>query len=174
VNGRVITFGEIMALFRDSSPGMLALSPNMRLGMGGAEGNVAVALKRLGTDVTWVGRVGQDSLGELVIRELRAEGIDARVAVDPENPTGLMIRERRTASSTRVWYYRHGSAGSRLEPLDLPPDLIRTGSLVHCTGLTPALSPTAAATTIHAMETAHAAGVPISFDLNFRSKLWSE
>lgn len=173
MSGQVITFGEVMALFRSNDPGMLALGHDMRLGTGGAEGNVAVALKRLGTDVTWIGRVGQDSLGGLVERELRAEGIDVRAIADAEAPTGLMVKECRTPANTRVWYYRQGSAGSRLAPEDLPDSLLRGARLVHATGITPALSPSAAAATLHAAETARAAGVPVSFDLNFRSKLWS-
>lgn len=173
MSGGVVTFGEVMALFRGNDPGMLSLSRDMRLGTGGAEGNVAVALKRLGTDVTWIGRVGQDSLGGLVERELSAEGIDVRAIADAGAPTGLMVKERRTPANTRVWYYRQGSAGSRLAPEDLPESLLRSAGLVHATGITPALSPSAAAATLHAAETARAAGVPVSFDLNFRSKLWS-
>jgi 2-dehydro-3-deoxygluconokinase len=173
MSGQVVTFGEVMALFRGNNPGMLAFSRDMRLGTGGAEGNVAVALKRLGTDVTWIGRVGRDSMGELVERELRAEGICVRAIPDAEAPTGLMVKERRTPANTRVWYYRQGSAGSRLAPEDLPESLLRSAALVHATGITPALSPSAAAATLHAAETAHAAGIPVSFDLNFRSKLWS-
>lgn len=173
MSASVVTFGEIMALVRDRVPGMLALTRDLQLGTGGAEGNVAVALRRLGTEVTWVGRVGDDSLGELVVRELRAEGVNTHAIVDSEAPTGLMIKERRTAASTRVWYYRKGSAGSRLAPRDLPEELIRRAGLLHVTGITPALSATAAAATLHAVEVARDAGVPVSFDLNFRSKLWT-
>jgi 2-dehydro-3-deoxygluconokinase len=146
----------------------------MQLGIGGAEGNVAIALKRLGTDVSWVGRVGRDSLGELVVRELRAEGVDIHAVIDPHRPTGLMVKERRTTANTRVWYYRQGSAGSQLQPEDLPDTLIREAGLLHATGITPALSSSAAEATLHAMRTAHTAEVPVSFDLNFRSKLWTE
>lgn len=174
MSGAVVTFGEIMALFRGSNPGALALSRDMQLGIGGAEGNVAIALKRLGTDVSWVGKVGRDSLGELVVRELRAEGVDIHAVIDPHRPTGLMVKERRTTANTRVWYYRHGSAGSQLQPEDLPEALIREAGLLHATGITPALSSSAAEATLHAMRTAHAAEVPVSFDLNFRSKLWTE
>lgn len=174
MSGAVLTFGEIMALFRGTNPGALALSRDIQLGMGGAEGNVAIALKRLGTDVTWVGKVGRDSLGDLVVRELRAEGVDVHVVIDSQRPTGLMVKERRTAANTRVWYYRQGSAGSQLCPEDLPATLIRQAGLLHATGITPALSSSAAEATVHAMSAARAAGVPVSFDLNFRSKLWTE
>ncbi|WP_104133082.1 sugar kinase [Cryobacterium sp. M91] len=171
--GGVLTFGETMGLFRDPQPGMLALSRSVQLGMGGAESNVAIALKRLGTPVTWVGRVGRDSLGDLIQRELAAEGVNAIITVDEDAPTGLMIKERRMATATRVWYYRAGSAGSRLEPSDIPADVIRQASLLHVTGITPALSESAAQATRHAMSLARDAGVLVSFDLNYRSRLWN-
>ena len=170
--GGVVTFGETMGLFRDPVPGMLALSRHVQMGMGGAESNVAIALSRLGTPVTWLGRVGRDSLGDLIRRELAAEGVNTVVIVDDDAPTGLMIKERRMASATRVWYYRAGSAGSRLEPADMPEELIRRAGLLHVTGITPALSESAAQATRHAMRSAREAGVLVSFDLNYRSKLW--
>jgi 2-dehydro-3-deoxygluconokinase len=170
--GGVLTFGETMGLFRDPQPGMLALSRSVQLGMGGAESNVAIALKRLGTPVTWLGRVGRDSLGDLIQRELAAEGVNTIITVDDDAPTGLMIKERRMATATRVWYYRAGSAGSRLEPSDILADVIRQAGVLHVTGITPALSESAAQATRHAMLLARDAGVLVSFDLNYRSQLW--
>lgn len=171
-SGGVVTFGETLGLFRDPLPGMLALSRTVQLGMGGAESNVAIALNRLGTPVTWLGRVGRDSLGDLIRRELAAEGVNVVVIVDDDAPTGLMIKERRLASATRVWYYRTGSAGSRLTPSDIPADIIRQARVLHVTGITPALSESAARATHDAMLIAREAGVLVSFDLNYRSKLW--
>lgn len=169
----VITFGETMALFKADTPGPLPHVSALSLGIGGAESNVAVALRRLGTSVTWVGRVGADSLGDLVLRELLGEGIDVVPIRDAAAPTGLMIKERRTAESLKVWYYRSGSAGSHLEPGDLPEELIARARLLHITGITPALSETAAAATHRAIACARDAGVLVSFDLNYRAALWS-
>ncbi|WP_255579801.1 sugar kinase [Cryobacterium sp. PAMC25264] len=84
-----------------------------------------------------------------------------------------MIKERRTSRQTRVWYYRSGSAGSRLCPADIDPVTIRSAALLHVTGITPALSASAADATFTAVTLARDAGVPVSFDLNYRSKLWS-
>ncbi len=70
---RVATFGESMALLSSSCLGSLALQPTLNLSTGGAEGNVAIGLARLGARVTWLGRIGDDSLGERVARDLRAE-----------------------------------------------------------------------------------------------------
>ena len=161
-----------MGLFRDTNPGMLALSHSIQLGMGGSESNVAIALKRLGTPVTWIGRVGRDSLGDLILRELAAEGVHTVVTVDDGAPTGMMIKERRLPSATRVWYYRTGSAGSRISEKDIPESLIQQAELLHVTGITPALSESAACATRYAIAVARDAGVSVSFDLNYRSKLW--
>ncbi|MBC2642180.1 MULTISPECIES: sugar kinase [unclassified Rhodococcus (in: high G+C Gram-positive bacteria)] len=169
----VLTFGETMALTRAVDTGALAHTSALHLGIGGAESNFAIALRRLGADVTWIGRVGRDSLGDLIERELRAEGITVDIVRDPDAPTGLMVKERRTATATRVWYYRAGSAGSRLTTSDVADDRLRSASLLHVTGITPALSDTARKTTLHCVEQARALGIPVSFDLNYRRALWS-
>lgn len=162
-----------MALMHAESPGPLANASSLALGLGGAETNVAIALSRLGTSVTWIGRVGNDSLGEKVAREVTAEGVSVVRIVDNDAATGLMIKERRTTEFTRVWYYRAGSAGSRLSPEDLPAERIQSARVLHVTGITPGLSASAAAATTRAIDLAQAAGVLVSFDLNYRSALWT-
>lgn len=169
----VFTLGETMALLRSETPGPLATQSHMALGLGGAESNFAIALSRLGTSVTWLGRVGADALGQKVTREITAEGVRVVGVTDPEAATGLMIKEARTAETTRVYYYRAGSAGSRLSTADLPLEEIRAARLLHVTGITPGLSATAAEATIAAMTAAREAGVTVSFDLNYRAALWS-
>ena len=171
--GGVVTLGETMALMSSDTWGPLQHSRAMTMGIGGSESNVAIALRRLGVDVTWIGRVGEDSLGDLVAREIGAEGVSVRAIRDPDAQTGVMIKERRTSRQTRVWYYRSGSAGSRLCPADIDPVTIRSAALLHVTGITPALSSSAADATFTAVNLAREAGVPVSFDLNYRSKLWS-
>jgi 2-dehydro-3-deoxygluconokinase len=169
----VVTLGETMGLLGAPEIGLLRHAHTMRLSVGGAESNLAIGVARLGKRAAWIGRVGDDELGALVRRTLAAEGVDARVLVDPGAPTGLMLKFRRTATSTQVMYYRKGSAGSRLERADIDPDLIRGARILHVTGITPALSATARDAIDHAIETARDAGVLISVDLNYRSKLWT-
>lgn len=169
----VLTFGETMALMSSEQVGPLAHASSLSLGIGGSESNVAIGLQRLGVQAIWCGRVGADSLGNLVEREIRAEGVDVRIAVDPSAPTGLMIKERRTPATQRVSYYRAGSAGSRITLDDIDEPLISGAGLLHVTGITPALSPQAEATLRYAVDTARAHNVTVSFDLNFRGNLWS-
>jgi 2-dehydro-3-deoxygluconokinase len=170
----VVTLGETMALMGADEVGPLAHASSLRLGMGGSESNVAIGLQRLGVQAVWCSRLGDDSFGELVAREVRAEQVDVRAVVDPGAPTGLMVKERRTAVSQRVTYYRAGSAASRMTPDDVDPRLIAGAAVLHVSGITAAISPTAAAALRHAVAVARDAGVTVSFDLNHRSSLWSD
>ncbi|MGW9021619.1 sugar kinase [Leucobacter chromiiresistens] len=169
----VLTLGESMGLVRQTLPGRLATQRAVDLGFGGAESNVAIGLSRLGIGAVWCGRVGDDSIGEMITRELRAEGVTPVAVTDSGAPTGLMLKERPGAGTSRVTYYRAGSAGSRLEPDDVDDSLIAGAALVHVTGITPALSSSADAAVESVMRRARAAGVLVSLDLNFRSALWS-
>ena len=170
--GYVFTLGETMVLFTPRAGSPMELATGASVGIGGAESNVAIGLARLGVDVVWAGRVGDDSLGHRVLRELRAEAVRTAAVIDPAAPTAVMVKERRTALSTSVHYYRTGSAGGRLCPQDVPADLVTGAAWVHVTGITPALSPSAAATVEHVLDAARGAGVPVSFDVNHRSRLW--
>jgi len=169
----VVTIGETMALMATETYGPLQHRPSMTLSIGGAESNVAIGLRRLGVDATWISRLGTDSLGDLVAREIGAEGVSVMATRDPVAPTALMIKERRSGVQTLVWYYRAGSAASRLSVDQIDFDLVRGASLLHLTGISPALSTSMAEVTFEAIRVARQAGVPVSFDLNFRGKLWS-
>lgn len=169
----VVTLGETMALVRTTELGSLRHADSLAFGIGGAESNVAIGLARLGVDTSWLGRVGDDSLGERVIREIRGEAVDVRAIVDADAATGLMVKERPSAASTAVHYYRAGSAGSRLRPADLPEGWVEGASLLHVTGITPLLSESARMTVHAAIDRARAAGTTVSFDINYRSALAS-
>jgi 2-dehydro-3-deoxygluconokinase len=167
----LVTLGETLGLLVAEDVGPLALARGMRLSMGGAESNVAIGVSRLGVPATWIGRLGRDPIGDLVERHLLAERVRAIVHRDGA-PTAIMLRERRTSSTQNVTYYRHGSAGSHLCPEDLPAGVVENAGVLHLTGITPALGERPAAAVREAMRRARAAGVPVSFDLNYRSRLW--
>ncbi|GAA5162796.1 sugar kinase [Amycolatopsis dongchuanensis] len=162
----VVTVGETMVALRGE--GLLRLGTSFRTSIAGAESNVAIGLSRLGHRTRWVSRVGEDEAGELVLRTLRAEGVEVSTVERGPGPTGLILFEQRLPDVTRVLYYRDGSAASTLTAADVLPAL--TGAtLVHLTGITPALGegPRAAAEAVLDSE------VPVSFDVNYRSRLWS-
>jgi 2-dehydro-3-deoxygluconokinase len=167
----LFTFGETMGLVAADGIGPLDHVSSFRYAIGGAESNVAIGVARLGVAATWIGRLGDDPIGDLIERQLLAERVRCLVQRDP-SPTAIMLRERRTGTAARVSYYRHGSAGSHLRPGDLPDGVIEKAGVLHLSGITPALGPEPAATVREAMRRARQAGVPVSVDLNFRSRLW--
>lgn len=172
MTARVVTLGETMGLLSSETPGSLAYTGHLSLGIGGAESNTAIGLARLGVPVAWVGCVGEDSLGDRIVRELRGEGVQVLARRDPTAATGLMLKEHRTASTTNVWYYRRDSAGSRITPDDVPQQLIADADVLHLTGITPALSDSAAAAVGHAVDIARKSGTTVSLDINYRRLLW--
>jgi 2-dehydro-3-deoxygluconokinase len=168
----LLTFGESMGIFVADGIGPLDQARGFTLGLGGAESNVAIGVARLGGRATWLGRLGPDAAGSLIATRLRASGV--RVMAVPDDAfTGLMIRYRRSSQFIHADYHRAGSAGSRLTPADVPESEIRSASVLHVTGITPALSDSCRAAVFTAVETARAAGVTVSVDVNYRSKLWS-
>jgi 2-dehydro-3-deoxygluconokinase len=171
--GGLVTLGETMGLLTPETPGPLHHARGLRLSIAGAESNVAIGVRRLGGAATWIGRVGADEVGDLLLRELRAEDVGTRVVRDAA-PTGLMLKTIRAAGITRVTYYRTASAGSRLSPDDLDEALIAGAGVLHVTGITPALGAGPAAAVQAAIEIAAGAGVPVSLDVNYRSALWDQ
>jgi 2-dehydro-3-deoxygluconokinase len=167
----VYTMGEALGIFACDR---ILHEGTARLDIGGAEMNVAVGLARLGHHAAWLGRVGDDELGARILRNLRAEGVDISDARrDQEAATGLLVKEARLGSLTRVVYYRTGSAGSRLAPGDVRSDRIASARILHVTGITAALSQTAHEAVRAAVAAARSAGTRVSVDLNFRAKLWT-
>jgi 2-dehydro-3-deoxygluconokinase len=163
-----------MALVFPTEPVGLAESRGLHLDMAGAESNLCIGLRRLGHTARFISRVGQDPFGQLIRRTLEQEGVDtSALAEDPNAPTGVFFREHLPDGQRRVYYYRGGSAASRLAPEDLQPERFAGARVVHLTGITPALSATCAAACGRAIELARQAGAVVSFDPNFRPRLWS-
>lgn len=168
----VVTVGESLGLLVASRIGRLELVPSMDLHFGGAESNVAIGLARLGVPVIWMGRIGDDALGRLIERQLRAEGVTPSITRDEGAPTALMLKERPAEGASAVSYYRAGSAGSRLAPEDLDLVRIREARVLHLTGISAALSASSRAAIDVAIDAAREARVFVSFDVNHRSRLW--
>jgi 2-dehydro-3-deoxygluconokinase len=168
----VATLGETMAAVH--TDGLIRLGGRAHWSIAGAESTVAIGLARLGHAARWIGRVGPDEPGALVLRTLRAENVDTSlVRVDPDAPTGLILFETRVADLTRVSYYRTGSAGSRLSTADILGALPAGTRILHLTGITPALGPGPASAVTAAIASAHAVGATVCLDVNYRSRLWS-
>jgi 2-dehydro-3-deoxygluconokinase len=170
----VVTVGESLGLFRGEGTGPLTPGASATFSFAGAESNVSIGLSRLGLRVAMLGRVGDDLMGRVIGEGLRAEGVDlSGLVVDEEAPTGFMVRYHRTADRIIASYHRSGSAGSRLGREDVDESLVRSAEVLHTTGITLALSPSAREAVEHAVGLARPAGVTVSLDVNYRSMLWS-
>lgn len=165
----LVTFGEALVSFR--TPAVTA-GWQASAHVAGAEANVAIGLARWGHTVRWVGRVSDDRLGQWVVETLLEEGVDASFVVRDPHPAGAMVLESPADHQRRVTYLRRGSAGSHLAPEDALAALPGCAR-VHLTGITPALSASAAETCLAVAERARAEGLPVSLDVNHRPALWS-
>lgn len=171
---KIATFGEIM--LRLSPPGKELLFQSPRLGatFGGGEANVAVSLAVLGHASRWISVVPANPLGDAALRELRRYGVDVGSVVRAGRRLGVYFAEMGSdARPSKVIYDREGSGIAEGKPGDIDWGAALEGmERLHVTGITPALSASAAALTVEAVKTARARGLGVSVDLNFRAKLW--
>lgn len=172
----VVTLGE--AMLRLSPPGNARLEQATQLDIvvGGSEQSVAVGLARLGRDVSFVTRLPDSPLGRLIYNRTREQGVDVRHVVWSEERAGLYFYEQGLAPRpSQVIYDRARSAACALQAKSVDwSAALANGRLLHTSGITAALSATCLTTVEHALARARKQGVATSFDLNYRSRLWSE
>jgi len=172
----VLTFGE--AMIRLSPPGHLRLeqTSNLEMAVGGAELSVAAGMARLGRQTGWVSRLPTNPLGRMIVNKASEFGVNTTNVIWADNErAGLYFVEYGAAPRpTQVHYDRHRSAFANIQPGMLDWKNILGGiSLLHIGGITPALSPNAAAVQREALQAAKNAGCLVSYDLNYRAALWS-
>lgn len=171
---QLITMGETMVSFTPGASGALRYVPDYRMRVAGAESNLAIGASKLGIDVGWISKLGEDEFGHYILNGIRAEGVDTKgIIFDTNNPTGIMFKET-GVGETKVYYYRSGSAASHLVPEDLNEEYFKGAKILHLTGITPVLSETCKETVLKAIEIAEKLGIQISFDPNIRKKLWKD
>ncbi|MDH6197826.1 2-dehydro-3-deoxygluconokinase [Mycobacterium frederiksbergense] len=173
MNRSIATYGEALALMMVDDGLPLHRAGHFRRSITGAEVNVAVALARLGHNVRWLGRLGDDSAGHAVLRFLRAESIDiSHVGVDSARPTGMLVRDSYASDAMiTIDYYRQNSAASASTYTELKPGWLDGVELLHLTGITAMLSPTAPAMVNALIDLAQQRAITVSFDPNIRRKL---
>jgi 2-dehydro-3-deoxygluconokinase len=142
-------------------------------GFGGDTSNVAIAAARLGARTAYVSRIGRDMYGDALLELWEREGVDASAVIrDEEAPTGIYFVTHE-GGGHQFTYRRKGSAASRMTARDVPEKLIAQAQYLHVSGISQAISGTAAAAVDHAIAIAIMAGAAVSYDTNYRSKLWS-
>ncbi len=170
----IVTLGETMVLLWPTGDASLEDAATYERSLGGAESNVAIALARLGLRPRWISRLGDDPFGRYTRATLEREGVIVDAPVDTAAPTAVFFKERIRHGPRRVYYYRCGSAASRMDPTDLTAAQFAGARLLHVTGITPALSAGCAATVDRAITLARAAGARVCVDPNVRPQLWPE
>jgi 2-dehydro-3-deoxygluconokinase len=172
----VVTFGEAMVRLSPPAFRRLEQTDSLDAQVGGAELNTAVGLARLGRPSAWVSRLTDNALGRLIAGRARAAGVSTEhVRWTTDDRVGVYYVEFGAAPrASSVLYDRKGAAIANIRPGMVPwAAVFRGAKWFHVTGITPALSPSAAETTREALEAARAAGVGTSIDLNYRAKLWT-
>jgi 2-dehydro-3-deoxygluconokinase len=167
-NFDVVALGEPMIEFNQTRPG----EPNYLQGFGGDTSNMIIAAARQGARAAYVTRVGEDAFGRMFLDLWRGESVDiSGVALDASAHTGVYFVTH-DATGHVFSYLRAGSAASRMRPEDLPLELIRAARFVQASGISMAISASAADSVLAAFAVARSAGVRVAMDSNLRLKLW--
>lgn len=171
---KVITFGEVM--LRLAAPGFerFMQSPSLSATYGGGEANVAVSLANYGIPVSFVTRLPENDLGIACAKELRGLGVDTSQIVWGGERMGIYFLEAGAVSrGSKVIYDRSHSSLSEIRPGMIDwAGVFQDASWFHWTGITPAISESAALVCQEAIDAAVKMGLTVSTDLNYRKKLW--
>ncbi len=174
MNGRTITFGEVMLRLKSPGHERLLQSPLLETSFAGSESNVAASLAQYGLECAFVTVLPDNPIGDACISFLRGRGVDTSLVIRAGSRMGVYYLEAgANQRPSKVIYDRAHSAIADTSPESFDWGRIFEGATwFHVTGITPAISATAAETTRAAMKTARAMGLTVSCDYNFRKNLW--
>ena len=169
-----LSFGEIMLRLKTPGHERFFQSPTFEATFGGGEANVAVALSNYGMSAGFVSALPDNDIGAAAIGELRRFGVDTTHIRRSGDRVGIYYLESgANQRPSKVVYDRAGSSICECGPGDFDWDRVFDGAKwLHITGITPALSQSAADLSLECLKAAKAAGVTVSCDFNFRGKLW--
>ena len=169
---QVILFGEPMALFVAQEEGTLSEANLFKRMLAGAEVNVAIGLTRLGYDVSYVTRLGNDPFGDYIEKKLKQERVYPKIFRDEIHRTGFEWKNRVVKGDPDTYYLRQNSAASYLSKEDVEQVDFTGANLLHITGIFPALSSHTKEAVFAMIEKAREHKMCISFDPNLRASLW--
>lgn len=174
-DGPIVCFGEVLLRLSAPDHELLLQSPRLAVHFGGAEANVAVSLSRLGRPARMISFLPNHELGRAAFDELRRHGVDVSAVRFVPGRMGLyFLTPGAVLRPSEVIYDRAGSVFG-----DASPDAIdwkgalADASLLHLSGITPALSANAAGAAFRAAQAARDLGIGVSFDGNYRASLWA-
>jgi len=172
----VVTFGEAMIRLSPPNFQRLEQAKSLDLNVGGAELNVAVGVTRFGLKSAWVSKLPKNPLGYLIRDRAQESGVDcSHIVWSDKGRAGIYFVEfGASPRASSVLYDRANSAISMVQSGDVDWAKVLNGTKhFHMSGITPALSASAAQVTVEAMKAAKKAGCTVSYDLNYRKKLWT-
>jgi 2-dehydro-3-deoxygluconokinase len=171
---RVVTFGEIMLRLKSPGHERLFQAPTLEATFGGGEANVAVSLAHYGIPASFVTAVPANDLGDAAVAEVRRFGVDTRFIRRQGERLGIYFLEAGSNQRpSRVTYDRAYSSIATAKPGDFDWDAVLEGAgWFHITGITPALSQSAADLALESVRQARAKGIQVSCDYNYRKNLW--
>ncbi|MEA3356255.1 MAG: sugar kinase [Candidatus Bipolaricaulota bacterium] len=173
----LVTFGETMVRLSPPNYERLEQAKRLDVNIGGSELNVAVAAQRLGMKTSYVTRLTRNPLGRMIEDKAREHGVDTShiVWTDEDRIGTYFVEFGASPRANSVMYDRKDSAISRIKPGEVDWEKVFEGAKIfHTSGITPALSQTAAEVTIEAVQAAKKLGLKVSIDLNYRARLWSQ
>ena len=170
----VITIGDPLTTFASTEPDVpLVDVENWNKIMGGAELNVAIGVKRLGHDVEYISRVGQDPFGEYIIKTINQHQVGTTyISTDPDYFTGHQLKALVTKGDPATFNFRKNSAASHLSPEVIDQVKLDDVKFAHMSGIFPAISDTAEASFRKLYKRLNDAGIKTTFDPNLRPTLW--
>jgi len=172
----VVTLGEAMIRLTPPNFARVEQTTTLQVTVGGSEWNTATGLARLGLDAKWVSALPKNSLGLIIANKAREQGVDvSHILWRDSGRVGIYFTEMGASPrASSVLYDRAASTISQVKPGDFNwKEILRGAALFHTTGITLALSQSCCQATVEAIEAAKGNSIPISFDLNYRAKLWS-
>ena len=172
----VVSFGETMFRLTVPESTRLESATHLQIYIGGTESNTLASLARLNFHVTWLSALPDNPAGRNVVRELRSHGIDTSSVVwaGAASRLGIFYVEESVGPlSIQVYYDRANSACALVDPEAIDYTLVDTARMLHLTGITPALGEQTRVVFQRLLARAQAKKVPLSFDVNYRAKLWS-
>lgn len=172
---RAVCLGETMLMFAPPRYELIEHCDRFTAYSGGSESNVAIGLERLGIHTGWMGKLPDNALGHKIVNGIRAHGVDtSRCVWTEEGRVGTFFVEWGAyPRPLKTIYDRAGSVAATLTADELDWDYLGRAEWLHLTGITPALSETCRESTVQIVIRARERGCKVSFDVNYRSLLWS-
>ena len=171
---RIITFGEIMLRLKSPALERFFQSPSLEATFGGGEANVAVSLANYGMDASFVTALPNNAIGEACVRDVRSFGVDVSNIKMTNGRMGIYFLETGSNQRPSKVVYDRAESAIAIAPIDLFDweKIFAGADWFHISGISPAISASAAELSIAACKAAQKLGVTVSCDLNYRKNLW--